>query len=398
MTEDSMIKGTVEKIVAGGYGLVRATDGVVFVRAVAPGEEITARIVRRQRGVAWAELVEVRRASPERVPMPCPHYPICGGCDFLHMTREAELRAKESLTAETMRRVSRLDLPLAAFTTVGEPLGYRNTVRLQGGAGYLGYCRKGSEEIVDITDCLIALPAIRSELGRWKEAMQPPYPRNLILRAHASDETGEGNDADRPVTILATRRQETEIQGGSLRMRLRGRDYRVDPRSFFQVNLPVASRLIGDLAERLPDASRLVDLFAGVGAFALSFAGRYPAIVGCEISRSAVEDFQANAAGLEGVTVVEWDAARGLKEELKPDDIVIVDPPRTGLPPRLTHDLAGAGPSRLAYVSCEASTFARDLAQLIAAGYRLSEPVRMYDMFPRTAHAELLGILERDGR
>jgi 23S rRNA (uracil1939-C5)-methyltransferase len=467
-----VVRAVVERFAAGGYGLCRTSEGVIFVRGAIPGEEIEITRVERRRGVGWARAWRLLTPSPDRIASVCPHFPTCGGCDFHHVTYERELEAKRQVTAETLRRLSGLAIevegPIVPHTGA-QPLEYRNTIRIQGGAtdgrpssarqdaasqeggatdgrpssarqdaasqegggGYLGFCEKESNSIVDIRDCPIAAKSIREELPLRKAKALEDIPRSVTFRAGQAGP----DDSSPAVSVVTTWNGRTEIEGGAtdgrpppapqdaafaaggptgvrllgpgpgfVWIRLLDRLYRVGPRSFFQVNTAVAEEVIRDLRELLPPGRRFVDLFAWVGTFAIALADRYERVEAYEISRSALDDFRVNAEGLAKITIREWDAARGLsgpstmpalKEPLERDDIVIVDPPRVGLPDRLTADLVRMRPSVVAYVSCDPATLARDLKALVAAGYAVARPVRLYDMFPRTAHVESLAILTR---
>jgi 23S rRNA (uracil1939-C5)-methyltransferase len=380
----------ITSIAAGGWGVARTPEGVLFARAVLTGEEIRVLSATRRRGILWADAFELVTPSPERIAPACPWFPLCGGCDFHHMTRSAELEAKLTIATETLRRFTGrpIEVEHAAGNRDAPFAEYRNSIRIQGGGGYLGFCRKNSHEIVDIEDCLITRPEIRAEIRR-RRATPPRFPvKSLTIRSGLDPATHAP-----AVTVIATSHQRTRIDGDGLLMRLGARDFRVDPRSFFQVNLAAMEGIIEDLREALPPGPRLLDLCAGVGAIALSLEDRYERIVGCEIARSAVEDFRRNAAGSGKIEILEWDMAQGLKIEVNPDDAIIVDPPRTGMPERLRADLGRARPAVLAYVSCDAATFARDLKDLLDHGYALARPIRIHEMFPRTAHMELVGIL-----
>jgi 23S rRNA (uracil1939-C5)-methyltransferase len=448
-----LLSAVVERFAAGGYGVCRTAEGVIFVRGAIPGEEIEITRIERRRGVGWARAWRLLTRSHDRIESVCPHFPLCGGCDFHHLKYERELEAKRETTAQTLKKISGLAVAVEGpFVprTGARPLGYRNTIRIQGGAGYLGYCERESHSIVDIADCPIAADAIRAEIPNRKAKAIAQPPKSVTLRA---GEAGP-HDPTLAVSVLTTSHGRTEIESvtpgreldtdvrkessvppctpssydnslysnvadlqtvpvgtapvGTVWIRLLDRAYRVSPRSFFQINTEVAGELIGDLRDLLPPGRRLFDLFAGVGAFAIALADRFERVEAFEISRSAVDDFRANAAGLTNLSIQEWDAARGLGERVArggatqalkkcpgQDDIVIVDPPRVGLPERLTADLARLRPSAIAYVSCDPATLARDLKALVAAGYEFARPVRLYDMFPRTAHVESLAILIR---
>lgn len=398
------ITAVVEKIVEGGLGLIRSDQGVVFCRGVIPGETVEVELLATRRGVLWGRLIRVIDSSPERRDPECPHFSEfapeggcgphggCGGCDFMHMTRAAEIAFKASVTRETLARMSGREIPADFIGAPPPPLGYRNTVRLQGEAGALGFFRSGTKEIVDIADCVVAEESIRGEIRRWKKSPDATMPRTLTIRAASGDAS---HSALSPVATRGAKQGECVDAGESVTIRLRGRDFRVSIGSFFQINTGVAGNLIDCARAELPRGRRLFDLFAGVGTFAISLADRYDEVYGFEISRSAIGDFRVNAEGLSGLRIEEWDAARGFRREVEAGDAVILDPPRIGLPRRLRDEIAGWRPHpAIAYVSCDAATLGRDLKALLDSGYALRSPVRLFDMFPRTAHVEMMAFLE----
>lgn len=383
-----MTRAVIEKIVAGGSGLARTPDGVVLVRAVLPGEVVETGPHVRRRGALWSDNPIILEPSADRIQSVCPYFPSCGGCDFQHASRKAELEAKRTATADTFRRIAGyvIDVEWAEGVAELPSEGYRNSIRIQGGAGWLGYCEKHSHRIVDIEDCPIAMKPVRAGIREARaESARIPV-KSATLRC--------GDDGS--LVSILTSHGRTLLKGGPLTIGFQGRSYRVDPRSFFQVNVRAAELIARDLRAILPAGPRLVDLFAGVGTFALALADRYETVLGLEIAREAVADFRINASALPHVLMETWDASRGLKVPLDTADVVIVDPPRTGLPERLKAALDGSRgplPCCLAYISCDPATLARDLAEL-AGAWSIVGPVRLYDMFSRTAHVESMAILE----
>ncbi|HOO78347.1 MAG TPA: hypothetical protein PLI51_03970 [bacterium] len=386
------IVGRIEKVVAGGYGLIRDDGGVVFCRAVLPGETVEAEVTGKAKGIRWAEVREVLEPSPERTVPVCPFFPACGGCDFQHMEYGRERAIKEGIAGEVLRRIMRREVQIDPFSRAfGElpALEYRNTIHLRGADGALGYYRKKSRKIVDIGDCPIARPRIREALGRWSLRQAARTPDKLTLRAgNVAGESGA-----EPLLAVAEYGRERVVEGGALEMELAGNRFRVSPDSFFQMNTAAAELVVDDLRETLPEGGRLLDLFTGVGLFAVSLAERFPEVLGFEIHPSAVGDFRHNRRNLANVEEISWDGAQGLGGLIREGDVILADPPRGGLPERLIEELLRGHPRALAYISCNPATFARDCGVLLEAGYGFLGPIRLYDMFPRTAHIEIMGLL-----
>ena len=388
------IRGKVEKIVAGGWGLIRSKQGVIFCRNVIPGEEVEVEAAARRRGVIWAGKAKIIEASADRVESACPYFPACGGCDFQHLDYRAELALKREMVRETIQRLARVSLPVADFDRAFLALpfrGYRNTVKLQGAGGRLGFYRKRSRKLVPVESCLIASPRIGKEIRRWNERETKRSLQSLTIRAGNLLPPPEGDN----LVTIAEFPSRISFSGEKTYFRLGGRVFAVRPTSFFQTNIAATELILNDLKKKLPPASRLLDLFAGVGVFSISLAEGYQKIKGLEVSHSAIKDFRENARGEEKIGIELWNAEDGLPEEIGSGDLLLLDPPRVGLPPRLREELSQSRPRALAYLSCDPATFARDLKQLLEGGYRLEGEIKIYDMFPRTAQVELLALLKK---
>jgi 23S rRNA (uracil1939-C5)-methyltransferase len=175
-----------------------------------------------------------------------------------------------------------------------------------------------------------------------------------------------------------------------------GHDYRISAGSFFQVNTggaEVLVALVGDYLAPKGDET-LVDLYCGVGLFGLPLAGRVKQVIGVEADPSAAADFRHNAQGLAQVELVEGTAERALSRVGGPVDLVVLDPPRSGAGMQVVGEIARLSPRRVAYVSCDPATLARDAGRLVAAGYQLEE-VQPVDLFPQTFHVESVALFVR---
>jgi 23S rRNA (uracil1939-C5)-methyltransferase len=176
-------------------------------------------------------------------------------------------------------------------------------------------------------------------------------------------------------------------------MTVNGRAFRVSAGAFFQVNSAMAGKMVAHLQKRLPvtPQTTLLDVYCGVGLFSAFFAGKVGHLVGIEVSPAACEDFSANLDEFENVELYQAPAEDVLPQLDVSPEVVIVDPPRSGLEKRALDALQTRGPRQIAYVSCDPSTLARDASRLIAGGYRLVE-VTPFDLFPQTYHIESISI------
>lgn len=402
----------IESLAHLGAGIARDGGKVVFVPYTAPGDLVRARLVEDKPRFARAVLEEVLEPSPYRVDPLCPYFGDCGGCQWQHVDYATQTQYKSRIVAEQLAHVGRLPgVDVRPTIGMGDPWGYRNSARLTVGPnGALGFQRAESHEVVAVEDCLILHPLLRDLL----RTLDVEFPELRALTLRAGTRTGERMivletardeppemEVDIPVScVLALEdgRVATLIGETAIHEEVAGRRYRISPTSFFQVNTWGAERLVEIVAEALDPRGweRLLDLYCGVGLFGLALAGRVGEVVGVESAPSAVADALVNAEGVDNVTLVEGFAEEAMAALEGGFDLAIVDPPRGGVHPAALRALVEKRPRRIAYVSCEPTTLARDCAALAGAGYRLRW-VQPVDMFPQTYHIESVALMEVAG-
>lgn len=410
---------SVEKLVPGGEGFARLPDGqALFVRGAAPGDRIRLRRVEKQRGALSALDYELIAPSAERVTPECPVAAQCGGCDWMHLARGAELSHKARTLGEALARVGGVAIEAPELTTAGGSGGYRSRVRFHVGQnGKLGFFARGTHQLVEVPSCAVADPRINGALGSIRKLARR-FPGGLTgfsdveLRA---TETGViarfvPKDGIRPIAaepFLRALSQEMRVAGterearGICERRALSSDVYVEipADAFSQINAAVNRELVaavvaGALTRRL---TSFCDLFAGVGNFALALGRAGLTGVMVERTPSAVEAAQraAEAQGIGQLRARTADAARALQDLIREEkrfDLVVLDPPREGAP-EVVAGIARLSPRAVAYVACDPVTLSRDLKPLLASGLRLHS-VRGFDMFPRTHHFETLVWLE----
>ncbi|HVX23090.1 MAG TPA: TRAM domain-containing protein [Acidimicrobiales bacterium] len=400
---------------SGGGCMGRAPDGrVVFVRHALPGELVEAEVTEETARFLRADAVAVREPSPDRVVPPCRYAGPgrCGGCDWQHVAVAAQRRLKAEMVAEQLRRVGGVDRAVVVEEVPGAPdgLGWRTRVRFAvDGDGRAGFRRHRSHEVQPVDRCLLAAAEVEGagvEGRRWPgvdevEVLGGPGVDGVVTSVAgerrrqvpaAALPDGPGGVVVDGRTVRPPRRVTTEV---------RGRRFGVSAGVFWQVHPgapEVLARAVLDaLAPRPGEA--VADLYAGVGLFAVLLAaavGESGAVTAVERDRRACADAVANAAGLPQVSVVRSSVTpRLVAGELGHPDLVVLDPAREGAGKPVMAALAGLvpAPRRMAYVSCDAASFARDARVLLDAGWSLAS-LRAFDLFPMTEHVELLGVLE----
>ena len=394
----------------GGAAVGRYGEGgkVIFVPYGIPGETVRVEIVQDKDRFAHARLLEVLSASEQRLQPRCPYFGTCGGCQWQHITYEAQLEYKRSIVRMQLQRIAGLsDATVHPTLGMTEPWHYRNHVQLAvSHSGQLGFMAAGSRQVVPIKQCLLMHPLLEELFDSLD--IELPALRKLSLRAGIN--TGDQMvifemEQDQPpdvevslscVLLLSDGTPVTLLGSPYIYEQVAGRTYRLSAPSFFQVNTYQAGVLVSLISKYLSPGPEdtILYVYCGVGTFALSLATKVKQVIGIESSPSAVADARVNAAGIDNATFI-----LGRVEDTLPtldvaSPLVVMDPPRAGLSKRTLSALLDRAPQRMVYVSCDPATLARDIKRLLVAGYRLRE-VQPVDMFPQTYHVECVAVLDR---
>ncbi len=373
-----------EKWVYGGEGLARIDGRVVLAPFVLPGER--ARI--EDSGGVHAGLIEVIEPSPDRVAAPCPLFGRCGGCHYQHAPYEYQLARKAEILREQIRRVGKIGYTGEIETISGPALGYRNRSQFHLAGGKIGYRAARSHRLVALEEgCPISSPRVNAVLAQIRERLPDPrfprFVRSIEVFTNERDVQLNVLDSERPVARWFYDWFESVVT-------LDYGEFRVSPRSFFQANRFLLEALVERALSRARGRSAL-DLYSGVGLFALPLARRFDAVTAVEAGSSAAGDLEFNArrAGLE-IQVVRSRVEDFLAGLDRAPDFVLADPPRAGLGKSAAASLARLKPAQITIVSCDPATLARDLAAL--KDYRI-ERLTLVDLFPQTFHIESIAEL-----
>lgn len=405
-----------ERVVAGGDALGRLDDGrVVFVPGLVPGETAEVRIVDDRRDFARAAVVALIEPSPARVVPECEaRHRGCGGCDWMHLSVDAQRTWKIEVVRDALRRTARL--PDAAIRWGGAvaPWGYRTSLRVAAaGDGRLGLRAADSNEVVPLSHCPVAAPALDAllaevRLRRAPSAQSRRRARGERLRRDERDEvslrvstaTGAATIGAPPTVCDRLERVPVGVAvGDDARLTERVGDVALDvsAASFFQSGPEAAALLVATVQGLLAPLSAadsrqgvLVDAYGGVGLFAASLGWQRAVVV--ESSASACADARRNLGdGVEVVqsTMEEWDGRA--RTDI---DVVVADPARAGLGRHGVESIARLSAATVVLVSCDPVAMARDVAGLVEHGFRHVEAV-VLDLFPQTHHVEVVTLLTR---
>jgi 23S rRNA (uracil1939-C5)-methyltransferase len=399
---DRLVEVDIHDLAHGGEAVGRHEGKAVFVGGAIPGERVRVSVVKEKNNWARANLEEVLKQSPARVAPPCPHFVECGGCQWQYMAYAEQLKWKSSIVAGQLRHLGGIVEPeIAPIVPSKAPYGYRNRMTFHVEKGRPGLYRRRSKELVPISTCLLleaGLAELYGRLGNLTGVHEITIrmavatgERAVLIRGRVPDHAAEWRAS---VIRLAGRRFEPAIGPPSIHERVGDVGFRITGPAFFQVNTDGA----GTLAELVRDALQptgsdtLLDAYAGVGLFAATVGRSVGQVIAVESSGIALADLRHN---LNEAGVVNYEVIRGRFEEVPATSwsLAVCDPPRSGLGESGVSALVAGAPRRIAYVSCDPASLARDARLLDRAGYRLMEATPV-DLFPQTFHVETVAKFE----
>jgi 23S rRNA (uracil1939-C5)-methyltransferase len=423
MIRGDRLRLTIDQPAAGGRMIARHDGAVVLVSGSIPGEVVEVEIEKVQRGTAWAHTLEVLEPSADRVPVD-EDWP-CGGRVLAHVRYERQTQLKREIIQDALARIGRLQAP--DIDVVPSPFdGYRMRARLHLVDGRLGFFREGTHQLCDpactrqlLPSTMTSLQHLEQDLGASESSAvaEVEVSENcagdqrafhLVLQRNAdSSRLGSlptipdvrGISCGTPTAARPLELWGTPIVSDTIRVASTGGEFDValtrHAHAFFQANRFLLAPLVASVCDEVPQG-RVLDLYAGVGLFAVSLARRGNAyVVAIEGDRTSAHDLKANAVQAAGAIEASHQSVEAfLLSRRQAFDTVIVDPPRTGMTKEAIHGAIALRAARVVYVSCDVATFARDARLLVDAGYRVIA-LRAFDLFPHTAHVETLATFER---
>lgn len=432
-------------ITAEGSGVGRKDGMAVFVANTAIGDTVLAHAIKVKKNYAVAKAMEIITPSPDRIEPDCPVFNRCGGCVYRHINYDAELKIKQQRVEDAFRRIGSLDVKLQDIVGGDTRCFYRNKSQLpvgkENGKTKIGFYSFHSHNIIDCNSCLLQpelFSQIAEEFRGWidennisvyDETTHSGLVRHLYIRSsegcketsvcvvingkslpHADSlwdklsalgVTGLSININKEKTNVVLGNETKTLFGKSnITDTLLGTKFEISPLSFYQVNRRQTEKLYSIAAEYadLTPETVLLDMYCGVGTIGLTMAKKVKELIGVEIVAPAIENAKSNAE-LNGITNARFIcadaavAAEKLEQEGIKPDVVILDPPRKGCDEELIRTVAKMSPDRIAYVSCDPATLARDCAVFATLGYNIAEQngkhlITPVDMFPGTAHVE----------
>jgi 23S rRNA (uracil1939-C5)-methyltransferase len=397
---------TIEKPAAGGRMIARLDGQVVLVSGAIPGERVNARIERTGKGVLYATTVDVEAPSPDRRPVAGD--PECGGCLYAHVAYPRQLALKSDVIADAFARIAKLSLPERVVVASSPETGYRMRARLHVRGHRLGFFREGTHDICDARATGQLLPTTCDVLDRLAAGINS---LGLDVRELELSENVDASnravsfDAANALDARSTSRL-AAIDGLSdfgpdafvtERLTVAGVDVslRRSVQAFFQGNRYLLNPLVEHVVAAIPNNAGLIDLYAGAGLFAVAAAAsKHARVRAVEGDRVSAADLVANAAAWETVEPLRQPVEAFVDASPATTDVIVVDPPRTGMSREALDGVIRMRAPKVIYVSCDVATLARDSRRLVESGYAIRR-ADAFDLFPNTPHVETVVMFER---
>ena len=339
----------------------------------------------------------------ERIEPRCRHFGICGGCHYQHMSYESQLAAKTGILVDQLMRIGKLtNIPIEPIVPSPEVWNYRNYVQFHlSQEGMLGYNRARSNEIIPVEECFLPqkpldelwpmlsiepeteIQKIGFRIGEDQDVQITLESRSEVIPEFVAEELN--------ASVIHVKDDSRIVLAGSdyTWLRVLGRLFRVSAGTFFQVNTRVAEKMVAAVLSELPSTvdMSILEVYCGAGLFSAFLAGKVGKLIAVESSPSACEDFMYNLDEFDNVELYEAQAEIVIPALDLTPDLVLVDPPRSGLLRPVMQGILKMRPRRMIYVSCDPATLARDARYLVEGGYELCRVIP-FDMFPQTYHVE----------
>ncbi|MCP4357838.1 MAG: class I SAM-dependent RNA methyltransferase [Chloroflexi bacterium] len=396
-------------IANGGAAVARAKRGrTLFVPYGIPGEKVRAEIHTEKGKIAHAHLVEVLRPSPDRIEPRCPHFTVCGGCHFQHMSYQRQLQVKQTIVQDQMERIGHFkETPVAATLANPRPWHYNVQMHLSPvKEGGLGFWSPVERRVIPIETC----PITRPELLELRQDVDLDLPGLRKLSLWVGDDEAllaavevDGVEPPRleanfPVSMVIVLPDKTAVNlfGDNFTIQsVQGRDFRVSAGCDFAASPEGMELLVNTVLQQAQLLGRetALELYSGVGALTAFLAEQAAEVVAVEMNPDAVADTAVNLPQADNVSLYEGRVEEALPRlDIKPD-VLVMHPPRQGLSREAVKLVVDLRPSRIVYASSDIATFARDGRQLTESGYKLLQ-IQPVDLRPQTYYVDVVGVWE----
>jgi len=410
-----MEKVLIEKLDHQGRGIGKLNGKIIFVNNALPGEEVNVEITLEKKKYYEGKVVDIIKESDKRIQSVCPYFYECGGCDLLHMSYENGLKFKQNKVVDILTKysnISNIENKIKNIIPSKDVFNYRNKVTFQVKEN-IGFYKRKSYELIPVSKCLLITDTMNEILDIIRKNLNLKNIEQVVIKdmqnrqvmltiyLHNSKETDKIIDIFKSkaesLNVFVKNKCYKTINKSNIIARLNEYEFLVSNEAFFQINLAQTVNLYNKVLEycSLTSNDIVLDLYCGTGTIGIYLSKYCKKVLGIEINSEAIKNANENKK-LNDINNIEFmvgDTKDIIKKvNLKPN-VIVVDPPRSGLHEDVINDIIKLNPDRLVYVSCDPITLARDLA-LLNSFYEVKE-VTPVDMFPNTNHVENVVLLKK---
>ena len=379
-------------------GITKIDNKVTFISDTLPDEIVDIRIVSSKKNINEGKVISYIEESNDRIIPKCPYYGECGGCDIAFIKYDKALEYKKNIVIDIMKRYAGIDVnPDIVYDN--NIYGYRNKISLKINNGCLALVKEGSNELVNINRCLLVNDNI-SKVMELFDSIDLTGVKDIVIKG--TDEimvTLNGNiDSELLICLLkdyvsAIILNDKVIYGNDyINIRVDKYNYVVYPKSFFQINTGMIEKLYDKVLEYAGNGKKLLDLYCGAGTIGIYLASNFEYVHGIEVNSDAIESANLNKK-INNISNIDFECKKASELSSTNYDVIVVDPPRSGLDSVTISKLLDSGSDKIVYVSCNPITLARDV-KLLSDKYEVCD-MMLFDMFPNTKHVESVIKLQR---
>lgn len=381
-----------------GRGIAKINDKIIFISKVLPGEIIDYKIISEKRNYIEGQVTKIIKKSPQRIIPKCKYYDVCGGCNLMHLSYQNQLIYKQEKIANIINKYVNEEIEIKPIIASDNEFNYRNKITVHADK-HIGLYEENSNRLINIDECLLVDKRINKIIKELYNKYL--YKDEIVIRVGEKE------------TLIFYQNSNNDLQDVSAdniilnNKIIKGKDYiieslnnlkyKISPSSFFQINTKQTIKMYETIKviANIKKSDKIIDLYCGTGSIGLFLNNECRNILGIEINEVAIKDANTNMVlnNIKNARFIAGDAKKVIKKISFSPDILIVDPPRSGLFKGMINDIYKFNPSKIIYVSCNPLTLARDLNILKEKYYiNMIQPI---DLFPNTHHVEAICVLER---
>ena len=386
-----------------GQGITRIDNKITFVPKTVSGDIINLEITKSHKNYNEAKLLKIVKPSPDRIEYKCPYYNKCGGCNIANLEYTNQLKYKKEKVINIFKKYNKIDINPTIIAS-DEILHYRNKITLQYNEK-LGLYEEKTHNIIEIEECLLMPQKVNDIIKLLNKYNYNTSLQKIVIRIINNQVMINIIAKDIPKSLIeilknldvSVYHNSKYISGNKVLIEtLNNYKFSILPDSFFQINKKQTINLYNQIVEYAnpQKEDKVLDLYCGVGTIGIYLSKYCKEVLGIEINKSSIENANINKKlnNVENISFIEADVSKVLSMKYKAD-IIIVDPPRSGLDKNTIETLIKINPKKIVYVSCDPITLSRDI-NLLKNNYILKD-IKLYDMFPETYHVESVCMLER---